>query len=116
MIKEQNSSAVVAEALSPIPTNPTDNEPATATAPVPVPEIVEKPVASENVVVDTVVPKKEPSPVKEDLMVVEEPKKFEPEADADMTEVVTVEEKLELKAEKSKPKPMNGDVTKVSDA
>ena len=108
---------MVAETLSPEPTTKIENEPATVVEPVPVLEVVvvEKPVASENVVVEPLVPKKEPSPVvKEELMVVEEPKKLEPEADADMTEVVTVEEKVELKPEKPKPKPMNGDVAKVS--
>ncbi|KAJ8731142.1 hypothetical protein PYW07_004306 [Mythimna separata] len=112
LIKEEISPAAVAENLSPEPKTQTENEPAIVTEPVSVPEVAEKPVAPDNVVVEPVVPKKEPSPVKEDLMVVEEPRKLEPEADADMTEVVTVQEKVELKTEKPKPKPMNGDVAK----
>ncbi|PZC85821.1 hypothetical protein B5X24_HaOG215183 [Helicoverpa armigera] len=112
LTKEENSPPAVAENPSPEATTQPENEPATVTEPTPVPEVVEKPVAPENAPVVTEVPKKEPSPVKEELMVVEEPKKLEREADVDMTEVVTVEEKVERKTEKPKPKPMNGDVTK----
>lgn len=112
MIKEDNSPREVVP-QTPETINLTDNEPR-VTVPEPLPEVVEKPVATENVVVEVVVPKKEPSPVYEVPVVADEPTNLV-KADVDMTEVVPIEPKVELKVEKSKPQPMNGDVAKVSD-
>ncbi|CAH0692036.1 unnamed protein product [Spodoptera exigua] len=117
--RSSSSPPVVAKTLTPEPPKQPQNEPAPTIEPVPstskAPDVIEKLVASDNVVVETVVPVKAPVSEKEELMVVEEPKKLEPEVDADMTEVVTVEEKAEQKVEKPKPKSVNGDVVTKED-
>ncbi|XP_026739025.1 uncharacterized protein LOC113501910 isoform X2 [Trichoplusia ni] len=109
LIKEENSPAVE-DPQTPDPIEQKENEP-TATAPEPKPEVVEeKPAVKENVAVEPIVLKKELSPVKEVPMLVEEPKKEK--ADVEMAEAFPAEDKVELKTEKPKPQPMNGDVAK----
>lgn len=110
---EENTEVV---AVYDIPTNLSKDDPTPLCKPISTPEVIEKEETShkEDVVAEPLVAKKETGVPKEEFMVVDV-KKLEKEGDAEMAEVLPVEEKkIEPKVEKLKPQSMNGDIAKVS--